>query len=62
MFGAPEPLGGEGQMETCLHALEEKVTRLADVFPLVLPALSLGFVLPRTAGLGRPVGAFEVQP
>jgi len=52
MFGAPEPLGGEGQMETRLHAFEEKVTR----------APSLGLVLSGTVALGGPVGAFEVQP
>ena len=33
----------------------------AVVFPLALPALSLGLGLSRTAALGRPVGAFEVQ-
>ena len=89
MFGAPEPLGGEGQMETRPHALEETVTRRVEgvgrssggrtnrpsvlravraaeakavVFPIALPAPSLGLVLSGTVVLGGPVGAFEVQP
>lgn len=34
----------------------------AVVFPIALPALSLGLVLSGTVVLGGPVGAFEVQP